>query len=139
VSDRIPPATGPVHMNGAEPAPVDDISVLAVLEDSAPEAIDPAHSTHGDVGEAVAEEGISFSKRLRQPRTLISFGVSIVIIVLVVMRLNIHPIAVWHNIQTANPLLLLAAFAVYYLSFPVRALRWRIILRNAEYDREHGI
>ena len=31
------------------------------------------------------------------------------------------------------------AFAIYYLSFPVRAVRWKIILDNAGYDRAHGI
>jgi uncharacterized membrane protein YbhN (UPF0104 family) len=129
------------HTNGAaEPnGAVDDISVLAVLEDTTPETIDPAHSTHGDVSEAVAEEGISFARRLRQPRTLISFAVSIVIIVLVVLRLDIKPAEVWRNIESANPWLLFLAFAVYYLSFPVRALRWQIILENAHYDRAHGI
>jgi uncharacterized membrane protein YbhN (UPF0104 family) len=138
---RVPRGLTAAHPNGvAEPdAAVDDISIRAVAEDPAPDAIDPAHSTHGDVAEAVAEEGISFKKRLRQPRTLISFGVSIAIIVLVVLRLDIHPVAVWHNIQSANPWLLCCAFAVYYLSFPVRALRWQVILRNAGYDREHGI
>ena len=117
----------------------DAIALDAVLADPAPDAIDPAHSTHGDIGEAVAEEGISFGQRLRQPRTIISFLVSAAIIVLVVLRLNINPREVWHNVRGANPLLLALAFAVYYLSFPVRALRWNIILHNAHYDREHGI
>ncbi|MHB8645630.1 MAG: lysylphosphatidylglycerol synthase transmembrane domain-containing protein [Thermomicrobiales bacterium] len=119
--------------------PLDDISLDAVRHDPAPEAIDPAHSTHGDVAEAVAEEGISFASRLRQPRTILSFVVAIVIIVLVVMRLNINVHEVWRNVRGANPLLLLCAFAIYYLSFPVRAVRWHIILGNAGYDRAHGI
>ncbi len=119
--------------------PLDDISLDAVRHDLAPEAIDPARSTHGDVAEAVAEEGISFARRLRQPRTILSFLVAIVIIVLVVMRLNINVHEVWRNVRGANPLLLLCAFAVYYLSFPVRAVRWHIILGNAGYDRAHGI
>jgi len=118
---------------------LDDISLDAVRHDLAPEAIDPARSTHGDVAEAVAEEGISFARRLRQPRTILSFLVAIVIIVLVVMRLNINVHEVWRNVRGANPLLLLCAFAVYYLSFPVRAVRWHIILGNAGYDRAHGI
>lgn len=131
--------TTPVNGAGADVEPLDDISLDAVRHDRAPEAIDPAHSTHGDVAEAVTEEGISFASRLRQPRTILSFAVAIVIIVLVVMRLNINVHEVWRNVRSANPLLLLCAFAIYYLSFPIRALRWKIILSNAGYDRTHGI
>lgn len=130
-----PPANGTPEPDGA----ADDLAYVALLADPAPEAIDPARSTHGDVGEAVAEEEISFGKRLRQPRTLLSFGVSALIIVLVVTRLDINLAEVWANIKGANPWLLACAFAVYYLSFPVRALRWRTILRNAGYDRTRGI
>ncbi|MCA1667664.1 MAG: flippase-like domain-containing protein [Thermomicrobia bacterium] len=131
--------TTPANGTGADSEPLDDISLDAVRHDRAPEVIDPAHSTHGDVAEAVTEEGISFAHRLRQPRTILSFVVAIVIIVLVVMRLNINVHEVWRNVRSANPLLLVCAFAVYYLSFPIRALRWQIILGNAGYDRAHGI
>ncbi|MCA1665808.1 MAG: flippase-like domain-containing protein [Thermomicrobia bacterium] len=134
-----PAANVTIPPKGSDAEPLDDISRGAVRHDPAPEAIEPAHSTHGDVGEAVAEEDISFARRLRQPRTILSFLVAVVIIVLVVMRLNINVHEVWRNIRGANPLLLLCAFAVYYLSFPVRALRWQIILGNAGYDRAHGI
>jgi glycosyltransferase 2 family protein len=139
VIDPTAKVTAPPIDTGGATEPLDDISRGAVRHDPAPEAIDPAHSTHGNVGEAVAEEGISFARRLRQPRTILSFLVAIVIIVLVVMRLNINVHEVWRNVRGANPLLLLCAFAVYYLSFPVRAVRWQIILGNAGYDRAHSI
>lgn len=139
MTDPTANVTIPPHRTGTDAEPLDDISLGAVRHDTAPEAIDPAHSTHGDVAEAVAEEGISFARRLRQPRTILSFLVAIVIIVLVVMRLNINVHEVWRNVRGANPFLLLCAFAVYYLSFPVRALRWKIILSNAGYDRMHEV
>ncbi len=136
------PAVSPsAHANGTvrSTETVDDISLDAVSRDPTPELIDPAQSTHGDVAEAVAEEGISFAQRLKQPRTIISFVVAVAIIVLVVLRLDINPGEVWRNVRGANPWLLGCAFAIYYLSFPVRAVRWNIILRNAGYDRAHGI
>lgn len=135
------PKTADVPANGVgtDGAAVDNIALDAVFADTAPEVIDPAHSTHGDVTEAVAEEGISFAARLKQPRTIISFLIAVAIIVLVVLRLNINVHEVWANIRSANLWLLLSAFAIYYLSFPVRGLRWSIILNNAEYDRAHGI
>ncbi len=93
----------------------------------------------GGGGGGIADEGISFGRRLRQPRTLLSFALAVVIVVLVVTRLNINFTEVWGNIRRANPLLLLCAFAVYYGSFPVRAIRWRAMLRNAGYDEAHGV
>ena len=33
-------------------------------------------------------------------------------------------------VKSANPAYLLAAFVVYYLTFPLRGLRWWIVLRN---------
>lgn len=134
----VPPPAGPPDGAGSEEVP-DARALDVVLADPAPDAIDPAQSTHGDVSETVAEEGISFAQRLRQPRTILSFVVAVVIIVLVVMRLNINVHEVWRNVRGANPWLLLAGFAIYYLSFPVRAVRWSIILHNAGYDRAHGI
>jgi len=88
---------------------------------------------------SVAEVGISFGQRLRQPRTILSFLISVVIIVFVVTKPNINLAEVWRNVRMANPWLLLLAFAVYYASFPVRALRWRVLLVNAGYDTAHGV
>jgi uncharacterized protein (TIRG00374 family) len=39
--------------------------------------------------------------------------------------------AIWGQLADANPLLLILAVGVFYLSFPVRALRWRTLLQNA--------
>ncbi len=89
--------------------------------------------------EELAERGIGFRERLRQPRTLLSFLVAAIILVLVVTKLNINVGAVWVDIERANPVLLLCAFAISYATFPVRALRWRVILENAQLDPQHGV
>ncbi len=33
-------------------------------------------------------------------------------------------------VRSANPAFLLAAFVAYYLTFPLRSLRWWVVLRN---------
>ncbi|MGH9173426.1 MAG: lysylphosphatidylglycerol synthase transmembrane domain-containing protein, partial [Vicinamibacterales bacterium] len=53
-------------------------------------------------------------------------------------RLNIDFGEVWSQVRNANPLYLVIAFAVYYGSFPIRAIRWRIILRNAGISHREG-
>ncbi len=35
--------------------------------------------------------------------------------------------------------MLLAAFLIYYLSFPIRTLRWRILLQNVGYTKSNGV
>jgi uncharacterized protein (TIRG00374 family) len=72
------------------------------------------------------------SARLRDPRTIVAFALPLVLLVLVAVLVgNIDFAAMFHAISQANPALLLAAFLVYYLGFPLRGYRWTILLRGA--------
>jgi uncharacterized protein (TIRG00374 family) len=73
---------------------------------------------------------MSLVRRLRQPRTIISIAIPLFIIGAFV-TLN------WQALQkvptlilAVNPLLVLAAFLVFYAGFPLRGLRWVILLRG---------
>lgn len=44
----------------------------------------------------------------------------------------------WTNVASANAALLVLAFALFYSSFPIRALRWRALLENVGYARATG-
>ncbi len=83
----------------------------------------------------VQAEPISLGQRLRQPRTIASVLVPIVVLVLIFVSLPGFKLDRLPGlILGANPALLLAAFVVYYLSFPLRGLRWRLLLRAAGTD-----
>jgi len=78
-------------------------------------------------------EQMSLLRRLRQPRTILSIAVPLAIIVVAV-------IANWREMQEvpveisrANLWLVLLAFLVYYLGFPLRGWRWTKLLRGAGY------
>jgi hypothetical protein len=72
------------------------------------------------------------SRRLRDPRTIISIVLPLVLVVLIALTAgNIDFAALAATIGRANPLLLLGAFAVYYLGFPLRGYRWSLLLRGA--------
>jgi uncharacterized protein (TIRG00374 family) len=72
------------------------------------------------------------SRRLRDPRTIISIVLPLFIIVLVLSQLqNFHLDELPSLIANANPWLLLLAFAIYYAGFPLRGWRWAILLRGA--------
>lgn len=91
-------------------------------------------AAQADKDSEVAEE-ISLGRRLRQPRTIISLVLPIGLLVLFVrslpgFRLDELP----GDIARANLWLLLAAFAIFYLGFPLRGLRWAILVRKTGFD-----
>ncbi len=78
----------------------------------------------------VTAEQVSLGRRIRQPRTIISVLVPLVITVLF-FYLNRDQLArVPDLILKANPALVLAAFVVFYLGFPLRGYRWSLLLRG---------
>jgi hypothetical protein len=83
-------------------------------------------------------EGFSLWKRLRSPRTLISFVFAIAIIVFVFRGLDIDIEQTVQNMRRANPWMLLLGFGVFYLTFPMRAYRWRVLLENADVPIREG-
>jgi glycosyltransferase 2 family protein len=86
----------------------------------------------------VERKGFSLAKSLRNPRTLISFGLAIAIIFFALRGLNINIGDVWQYMRGANPWLLLAGFLIFYCTFPLRALRWRMLLENANVPVREG-
>ncbi|ACL23091.1 MULTISPECIES: lysylphosphatidylglycerol synthase transmembrane domain-containing protein [Chloroflexus] len=80
----------------------------------------------------------SLGQRLRQPRTLISFGLAIAIIVFVVRGLDIDLATTWQYMRSADLWLLGLGLVVFYLTFPLRALRWRMLLINAGVPLQAG-
>jgi glycosyltransferase 2 family protein len=87
-----------------------------------------------EAGRPEAEEAagapISIAQRLRQPRTIISILVPLIVIVAFVYLNRDTLGTVPSLILKANPLLFLAAFAIYYLGFPLRGYRWSRLLRG---------
>ena len=74
---------------------------------------------------------VSLTKRLREPRTIISIVLPLILIVLfvrLVAQIDVGELV--DSILAADPWLLLAAFLVYYLGFPLRGFRWVLLLRG---------
>ncbi len=73
----------------------------------------------------------SLKKRFLNWRTLLSFLIAIGLVVLTVWLAEIDLGQVWGYIRSANPFLYLLGFLSAYLTFPLRAWRWRLLLENA--------
>jgi len=100
-----------------------------------------AEAARPDAGRHDAETGrqdpdgrqpdLSLVHRLRQPRTIISLLLPIVLLALFLKSLPGFKLEeLPAKIGGANPWLLLAAFGVFYLGFPLRGLRWAILVRQ---------
>jgi uncharacterized protein (TIRG00374 family) len=79
----------------------------------------------------VEQQGFSLAKSLRKPRTLISFALAAGIILFVFRGFDIDVSKTWEYMRGANMLFWVVALLVFYLTFPLRALRWRMLLDNA--------
>jgi uncharacterized protein (TIRG00374 family) len=92
---------------------------------------EPAAGAAGNGDGEVRPDQLSLTKRLRQPRTLISLILPIILLGLFVTALPGFKLdEIPGKLAAANPLLLLAAFAVFYIGFPLRGLRWAFLVRK---------
>jgi uncharacterized protein (TIRG00374 family) len=83
----------------------------------------------------VSPDQLSLARRLRQPRTIVSLVLPLILLALFVRSLpGFHLEEVPGKILKANWLLLFAAFAVFYLGFPLRGLRWALLVRRTGFD-----
>jgi len=122
MTDPRPDQPAPGRPQMTDPAPT---AHLPTSLEAALEAPEPS-------GEEVTAESISLVRRLKDPRTIVSIVAPLVLLVLLLralpgFQLDELPGA----ILSANPWLLLAAFLIYYLGFPLRGYRWSLLLRSA--------
>jgi uncharacterized protein (TIRG00374 family) len=74
----------------------------------------------------------SLGKRFFNVRTLLSFALGFAIIGFLLTRVQIDVGAIFDRIRQANPWILVLALVANYVTFPVRAFRWRRLLDNVE-------
>ena len=77
----------------------------------------------------------SLTSRLFTLRTVLSIAAALIIVGVAIWRAPINWGDALTRIRHADPLLYVAALAAFYLSFLVRAVRWRLLLANAGEER----
>ena len=80
--------------------------------------------------EPIPEREVSLARRVLNWRTIGSVIFAVVLLALAFNTLGVNLATTWELIVSANVGYLVLAFTVYYLTFPVRAFRWRYILAN---------
>ena len=124
---------GPLHPGvlpgeSTPPDPVARTAAAAPLESTLRLEEDLLEDPAAAEREITADQ-VSLARRLRQPRTIVSIVVPLVVIAVFVYLYRDRLAQVPQLILQANPVLILAAFVVYYLGFPVRGFRWALLLR----------
>jgi len=140
--------TPPTHDTDAGTDPDEILDVLDVLGHLHPDdraeaaaaeaAIDAAEHAAHTPADPPATRPPSLWRRLASPRTLLSFAVAGGLVWFTLQRQDQGELAkAGAMLRAVRPMWFVAALAVYYASFPLRALRWRILLGNAGERPEH--
>ncbi|MEO7018680.1 MAG: lysylphosphatidylglycerol synthase transmembrane domain-containing protein [Ktedonobacteraceae bacterium] len=116
--------------------PFDEIALTSTEEKGTSVHVVPAVTASEP---SITREQISISKRLLNWRTLVPLAIVLVFLAYTAQKLQINPAQTWATMHNANVIFLLAAFFTYYLSFPIRTLRWRMLLENVGYRNENGV
>jgi hypothetical protein len=95
-----------------------------------------AENKGGQSAEAGEISQVSLKQRFLNLRTVITFVLAVAFLIFVFTRLNIDWSDTWDQISSIRPLFYILAFVVYYATFPLRAFRWRIMLRNVGFRDE---
>ena len=92
---------------------------------------EPGEFLDAPAEETIAESEVSISRRFLNWRTLGGLAFAIVLVFLLFrVVLNVDFGRTWQLVSTANVGLLLVGLAAYYLTFPLRSLRWWLILHR---------
>lgn len=81
----------------------------------------------------------SLSSKFLNKRTLLSFLIAFAILGIVLSRMNVEASSILARLANADLRWYALAFAIYYITFPLRGLRWLRLLRNAGFESDHGI
>ncbi len=73
----------------------------------------------------------SLRRHILSLRTVVSFAIAIGFVAILAATFSIDWSKTWDNVQALDFRLYAAAVAVYYLTFIVRGLRWKILANNA--------
>jgi uncharacterized protein (TIRG00374 family) len=130
-----------LHTSNPGSTPFDDLSLTAEVERQqdaeevrAPVQLAPQAPAEGEP--EISKAQLSIGKRLLNWRTLVPLVIVLGFLIYTAQKLQINPGQTWAAMRSANVVFFLAAFFIYYFSFLIRTLRWKLLLENVGYTRE---
>jgi uncharacterized protein (TIRG00374 family) len=121
-----------------DPQPADHLAASQVAREAS--SADLALPASGEAADLDFPR-LSIRKRLLSWRTVVPLVVVLVGLALLAKNQSpgLRPSLIAATLGHANLWLFLLAFVVYYCSFPVRALRWKLLLENVGYHKNRGV
>ena len=108
---------------------------MLALDEAPDPAVTSAARQDPLIGDDLAEGAVPITQRLRDRRTQASIIVPVLVLLLFAVALPGFELdTLVGHILNANPFWLIAAFAIYYIGFPLRGYRWSILLKNIGAD-----
>ncbi len=83
-----------------------------------------------------AATGAALRQRFLSYRTLLGFAIGVALLVITWILTGLTFEELLDRITNANPWLILAAYGIFALTFPIRTLRWRLLLENAAHRED---
>lgn len=123
------PIAGDADRPLASPAMTTTAPAIAAAATGGPNR-GPNGGSNGAGEPEVSPDQLSLARRLRQPRTILSIAVPLAIIVIFAWLNRDQLGRVPGLILKANPGLVVLAFVIFYLGFPLRGFRWARLLRG---------
>lgn len=84
-----------------------------------------------EISDGEIAQKVDLGRRFANWRTVASFSFALIILVVALSKSGVSITDLKAALRQVNPALYLAAFLLYYVSFPLRTIRWRILMRNA--------
>jgi glycosyltransferase 2 family protein len=111
-----------------------------VTEETLTNVVRPDSGANGGIAVATrpAPDPDPLAKRFLNIRTLLSFAIGLAIMAFVLSRVDVNVAEIRGKLAQTNLPLFLAAIVLYYLTFPIRALRWQQLLANVGYANADG-
>jgi uncharacterized protein (TIRG00374 family) len=125
--------SGPSDPDGSDGSEIKDRTepFVMALDEGLPPEIEEAAKDNPLVQEDLSEATVPLTARLRDRRTQLSIIVPVFVLLLFAVALPGFELdTLVDHVLNADPWWLLAAFAIYYLGFPLRGYRWSILLRG---------
>jgi uncharacterized protein (TIRG00374 family) len=120
----------PEEVGHGLPKPAQTPELEQLIEQAAESAPLADNAMPEDVAE-MRSEGFSLRDKFLNIKSLLSFALAFGLIGLVIWKSGADIGKTWSQMKGVNLPLYLAGFFIFYALFPLRAWRWRIVLRNA--------
>ena len=86
-----------------------------------------------------ASQIVGLRRRILHPATLISFTVAVLLLIALARGVDVSFTDMARAIADANPLLIAAGLVAYYVNFPMRGIRWRLLIENAQTEPDNPV